>query len=169
MFLGDLNIDSSDFKEDGETFSENAYKKAKFFRDKTGLLTLGEDSGIHIDALDGELGVTTRRWGAGEDASDEEWIKHFMERMKGEVDRGAEFVCSACLLGEGVEEYFQEETKGRISEELLAPLKVGIPLSSCFVPEGFDRAYAALTVVEKNEISHRGKAMQKVLKFLTDM
>lgn len=170
VFLGDLHVSSEGLFEDGETFAENAYKKAKFFYDKTGMLTLAEDSGIIVDALKGELGIKTRRWGAGEEASDEEWINYFLKRMS-EVpfeNRGAEFVCNACLIDEksGILEYFEGETKGVISEKLLAPILRGLPLSSCFIPEGMDKAYAEISALEKNKISHRGKAISKAKMYL---
>jgi XTP/dITP diphosphohydrolase len=168
--LADLGISTDGVVEDGETFSENAYKKAKFFYDKTGMLTLAEDSGIIVDALGGELGIKTRRWGLGENASDEEWVNYFLERMKEfpAEKRGAEFVCCACLIDEagGILEYFKGETKGRISEKLLAPILPGLPLSSCFVPDGMNKAYAEISAAEKNKISHRGKAMWKVREYL---
>ena len=170
VFLGDLNLSAEGLFEDGETFAENAYKKAKFFYDKTGFLILAEDSGIMVDALEGELGIKTRRWGAGEMASDEEWIDYFLKRMEGVSleKRGAKFVCNACLIDEkgGVLEYFEGETRGVISEKLLAPILSGLPLSSCFIPEGMDKAYAAISALEKNKISHRGKAISKAREYL---
>jgi len=166
LFLGDLDIDDSGFLEDGESFKENSYKKARFYFDKLGMLTLGEDSGIEIEALKGELGVKTRRWGAGEKASDEEWIEYFLQRMEGEQARGAKFICSACLLDGEREEYFGGETRGWITEGLQAPLKRGIPLSSCFLPEGSSTVYAALSEAEKNKLSHRGKALRGVREYL---
>jgi len=160
-------IDFDGLIEDGETFSENAVKKAKFYHEKTGLLTVAEDSGILVSALTGELGVKTRRWGKGENASDEEWIEFFMERMLPEKNRNAKFVCSACVCEGDVCEIFEGETFGQITEKLEAPILGGLPLSSCFLPEGFDKVYAALSPNEKNAISHRGKAMGKVLGHLT--
>lgn len=166
IFAGDLDIDDSSLIEDAETFSGNAFKKAKFYFDKTGLLTLAEDSGIWVNALIDELGVKTRRWGAGENASDEEWVGYFLEKMQGVADRGAKFVCCACLLGEGVEKFFEGETRGVITENLQAPILKGLPLSSCFLPEGMEKVYAALSTEEKNRISHRGKAIKKAADFL---
>lgn len=166
LFLGDMGVDAGDFVEDGATFRENAMKKAKYFFDKTGVMALAEDSGLLVDALPGELGVKTRRWGAGEEASDEEWIAHFMERMGGERERGARFVCSACVFGGDIEEYFEGETRGEITAELEAAILPGLPLSSCFRPEGQPQVYAALGASAKNEVSHRGKAMEKVKVFL---
>lgn len=212
IFLGNfLNRDSSlraefeSFSEDGETYRENAYKKAAFFAERTGMMTLAEDSGVVVSALEGELGVKTRRWGVGEKASDEEWIEFFMKRMGGEQDRRAKFVCCACLVGgrgkpssaastsvlplrrmstntvhsstprflalDGFPQppcvkYFEGETLGLITDRLMAPLLPGLPLSSCFLPEGFTKVYAAMSKREKNMISHRGKAMFGVREFL---
>ncbi len=168
--LGDLGLASFDVEEDGESFAENACKKASFFGKKSGMMTLSEDSGIIVDALAGELGVKTRRWGAGEDATDEEWLGHFMEKMK-EVEpekRGARFVSNAFLFwpAEGVEELFEADTFGYISRQVLAPVLPGLPLSSVFVPKGYEEAYAQLATEHKNMVSHRGKAMQKVRAFL---
>jgi XTP/dITP diphosphohydrolase len=168
IFLGDLDVDDQGFAEDGETFLENAYKKAEFFGQKTGMVTLGEDSGILVNALVDELGVKTRRWGAGEEASDEEWIEYFMKRMKEEEDREAKFVCGACLWDKDreLDERFEGETKGEITEKLMAPILRGLPLSSCFKPEGMEDVYAALGAEYKNKISHRGKAISQVRAFL---
>lgn len=167
VFLGGLNVDDRDFIEDGETFAENAKKKALYYAEKTGLIALGEDSGIVVEALGHELGVKTRRWGAGESASDEEWINYFLRRMEGVENRAAKFVCNACIFGGGIDRQFEAEVSGRISEALMAPLLPGIPLSSCFIPFGMDRVYAQLSVEEKNRLSHRGKAMAGVRKALT--
>lgn len=166
LFLGDLKITDKDFTEDGKTFKENAYKKAKYFFDKTKIMTLAEDSGILVEALKDELGVKTRRWGAGEKASDQEWIDYFMKRMDGEKNKTAKFICSAYLIGDGIEKNFEGETDGVITEKIMAPLLPGLPLSSCFLPDGHDKVYAALTAVEKNEISHRGKAMKQIKNYL---
>ncbi len=172
VFLGDLDVEDSDFAEDGETFAENAEKKARYYADKFGMLALGEDSGLMVDALEGELGVQTRRWGAGEEASDEEWLEYFMRRMEEVPDenRGAKFVCFSCLLEPGKEaRFFDAETPGVITRELMADLLPGLPLSSVFVPEGCDKAYAALEAQEKNKLSHRGKALKKVREYLRDL
>lgn len=171
VFLKDVPVDDSDFVEDGETFEENARKKARYYYEKLGErfeFVLGEDSGIMIDALEGELGLKTRRWGAGEKASDEEWVEYFLKRMElvPENERGAEFVCCACLIANGKEHVFKGETDGVITHKLEAPIMAGIPLSSCFKPDGFALVYAALSPQEKNKISHRGKAMAPLKKFL---
>lgn len=167
-----MGIDDSGFVEDGSNFDENACAKARFFASKTGFMTAGEDSGIIVEALKDELGVKTRRWGAGEGASDQEWLDFFMKRMEKEANRAATFVCSAYLadgedyaFGKGGR-FFRGETCGVIADSIMAPILPGIPLSSVFVPEGSDKVYAALSPAEKNKVSHRGKAMAQLKDFL---
>jgi XTP/dITP diphosphohydrolase len=175
---------ADDFVEDGESFSENALGKARFFFEKTkafdgvGIPTVADDSGIFVEALADELGVKTRRWGAGEKAGDEEWLDHFMQRMKNEKNRKAKFVCAAAIVLPGakgvdgyaspVEKIFIDETCGIISELIEAPVKVGIPLSSVFKPEKCDKVFAALSIEEKNRLSHRGKAFSLLRSYLLE-
>lgn len=162
LSLKDLAL-SADFEETGDTFEANALGKAQHYARLSGLLTLAEDSGILVDALAGELGVKTRRWGAGEAASDQEWIEYFLQKM-GSVaadKRTARFVCCAALVdGAALAKTFRGETEGFITETLEAPIYGGLPLSSCFKPVGFDKVYSALELHQKNSISHRGKAIR---------
>ncbi len=78
----------------------------------------------------------------------------------------AKFVCCGCLMGVEEPVYFNGETCGVLTEKLMAPIMSGIPISSCFVPDGKDRVYAELSVDEKNQISHRGKATHELKKYL---
>lgn len=165
--LSDIGIKDK-IEEHGKTHKKNALIKAAYFYKLTGLPTLGEDSGIYIDAFPGELGVATRRWMDLGHVDDKKWIAEFMKRMKTvpKNQRGAKFICHAALIWKGKPHLFSGETKGIITEKLEAPIKQGLPLSSCFKPKGFDKVYNALTPKEKNRTSHRGKAMQKVRTFL---
>lgn len=163
--LSDLGI-VQDFEEVGESFSEIALGKARFYHGLSGLPTVADDSGIIVEALAGELGLKTRRWGAGAAASDEEWLKVFMDRMKEEVNRNAEFICAAAYVSGDTEQVFEGRTAGAITTTVEAPLYAGIPLSSVFKPEGYDRVYAALSPDEKHAASHRAKAFSNLLKFL---
>ena len=168
--LKDLGLSDDGLVEDGDTHSKNALLKAQFFIDKVEIMVLAEDSGIKVDALEDELGVKTRRWGAGENASDKQWLEYFMNRMKNVSleERGAGFVSNAVLLDplKGELGNFEGRTKGRIAEKVLVSILPGLPLSSVFIPDGFDGAYAGLTTQDKNKISHRGKAIFEVRKFL---
>jgi XTP/dITP diphosphohydrolase len=182
----DLKL-NNEIEEDGITYEDNAIKKARHYLAQVGdnsqIVTsevagcqgrgidfvLAEDSGIVVDTLSGDLGVKTRRWGAGKKASDEEWIEYFLKTLAGVPDekRTARFVCFAVVMNSsGGIEVFEGVTEGLITRDLEAPLYKGLPISSCFRPEGFSKVYAALTVEEKNQVSHRGKAMHAVKAYL---
>jgi len=164
----DLGI-TEDFDEtNGETYEDNALGKARFYGKRAkDMIVVADDSGLIVEALKGELGVQTRRWGAGEKATDEEWLDFFMNRMKGEEERSAGFVCAAAIrFPSGMEEVFTKQTPGEILREIKAAIKPGIPLSSVFLPEGYDKVYASMTNEEKNKLSHRGKAFAEVLNYL---
>jgi XTP/dITP diphosphohydrolase len=152
--------------ETGENYEENALIKAKFYSEKSGLTTVAEDSGIEVDALPGKLGHLTRRWGKGENATDEEWLSHFLDMMKKQENRSATFKCTAAIIHEGKFHVFHGECRGQILTEPQVALPHGIPISACFVPEGMTKVYAALSPEEKNLISHRGRAMHQVKEFL---
>ena len=164
----DLGI-TEDCEETATTFEGNALLKAKFYAQslpEKDFLVIADDSGIHVNALADELGVQTRRWGAGAQASDEEWLGFFLKRMEREADRRARFVCAIALLDGEAEQVFLGENEGDLQLEPQTDLEPGIPLSSIFQPLGFDRVYSALSVDEKNQISHRGRALQKLLNHL---
>lgn len=163
--LSELGI-KVDFEEIGESFEEIALAKARHFSGLSGLPAIADDSGIHVSAIAQELGLKTRRWGAGEDATDEIWLEFLMNRMKSEKDRSAKFVCAAAFVnGEDVFAHV-EHTEGLISMSVEAEIKAGLPLSSVFKPVPYDKVYSALSDEEKNKISHRGKAFKKLLKTL---
>lgn len=166
IFLGDFNLNDEDFSENGKTFQENAREKAKYYSLKMDKPALGEDSGIIVDALEGELGVYTKRWGLGEYSSDKEWVEFFLEEIKNEKNRNAKFSCCASFYYNGKFFDFFGETKGKIADKLLAPIIPGLPLSSCFLPEKSNQVYAEMGAEEKNKISHRGKAIRKFFEFL---
>ena len=168
--LADVQVEIPDAIEDGKTYEENSFKKASYAAKKSELMTLADDSGIIVNHLQGQLGLKTRRWGAGEKVSDQEWLDYFLNRMEEAEDRSAVFVCSAVLVdAKGALLYSTiGETKGTLTRQPLAQLKSGIPLSSCFIPESYNKVYASFTDDEKAVISHRGKAFSKVRDYLMD-
>lgn len=157
-----------EFVEQADSFEENALGKARFYRELSGLPTFADDSGIFVEALKGELGVKTRRWGAGEQASDEEWLSFFLKRMEREENRRAHFICAAAYSAPDEERVCLGDTVGTLCLEAQVPLKAGIPLSSVFLPEGCAKVYAALSLEEKNALSHRGKAFKNLISLLQD-
>lgn len=164
--LNDLQI-TQDVKEDGETYAENANLKAVFFHKLSKLPTIADDSGIEVTRLKNELGVKTRRWGAGENADDQEWLEFFLKRMETETDRSARFVCHVATKGFGEDDVvFEGESKGNILHRPASHIEPGIPLSSVFLPIGAKKVFSALTKEKKNAISHRGKALSKLKEHL---
>ncbi len=171
--LGDLNLEllrpqdlhiEIDPEETGATYAENALLKAKHFFEHGGTIpTIADDSGIMVDALQDELGVYTRRWGAGAEATDEEWISYFLERMKKEENKKARFVCNLAYIDpEGKHMIFEGFCEGSITPTLEADYLPGLPISACFKPEGFDKVYSAMSIEEKNLLSHRGRALHQL-------
>lgn len=164
--LNDEKIED-DVEENGDTYEANAIIKAEFFGRLTGLPTIADDSGIHVDALEGELGVKTRRWGAGGQATDEEWLNFFLNRMQKEENRKTEFISVVAFYLPGEETLtFRGECKGEILPNPQVDLEPGIPLSAVFLPEGKNKVFSALSKHEKNEISHRGKAIKQCHDYL---
>ncbi len=154
--------------EHGETYQDNAILKATHYAGIAHMPTLADDSGIIVDALHNELGVHTRRWGAGPKATDQEWIDFFLKRMHKESNRQARFVCCLAYIDTaGTTHIFEGVCNGVITLTLEAAYLPGLPISACFRPEGHDRVYSAMSVEQKNAVSHRGQALQKFLAFLT--
>jgi len=169
MSLNDLDIEYDMPDETENTYEGNSLLKAKHFYKLTGIPTIAEDSGIHVEALADELGVKTRRWGAGHDATDEEWISYFLDKMSVFENRMASFVSAASIVTDDIEEVFLGRTSGAITQDLRAPIKRGLPLSSCFLPDGSDKVYAAMNEEEKTKVSHRGESVTKLSSFLKDI
>ncbi len=164
--LNDEKIEE-DVEENGTTYEENAIIKAEFFGRESGLPTIADDSGILVEALSGELGVRTRRWGAGGQATDEEWLNFFLSRMQREKNHRAEFISVVALYRPGEETVtFRGECKGKILPKPQVDPEPGIPLSAVFLPEGKGKVFSALSKHEKNAISHRGKAIKQCHDYL---
>jgi XTP/dITP diphosphohydrolase len=151
----------------GDTFAANAEQKARYYSELLKMPSLADDSGILVEALQNELGIHTRRWGAGPTASDAEWIEFFLNRMRHEKNKRARFVCSIALIGkDGRLHMFEGECDGVITDTLEAGYLSGLPISACFKPDGFDQVYSSMTVEQKNAVSHRGRALKKARDFL---
>ncbi len=165
----DLGIEEKP-EETGTTYEENARLKANFYYERTGLAVLSDDSGIVVEALKDELGVYTRRWGAGDKVTDQEWVEYFLKRLENAPTRRAQFVCCLCFKdAEGNEHIFEGTADGVITEALETDYKPGLPVSACFRPDGYDKVYNALTVDEKNAISHRGRALRKLKEYFASL
>lgn len=152
-------------EEDGETFEANSEKKARETSFITGLWTLADDSGLVVDALGGEPGIYSARYGGH--ATDEARNTHLLEKLHGfpPLRRTARFVCCATLFGEGGLLFQTTQTcEGSILESPRG--EHGFGYDPVFQPLGMTCSMAELPPEEKHRISHRGKALAAVREFL---
>lgn len=149
-----------DVEETGETFAENALRKARAGAAACGLTCLADDSGLVVDALGGEPGVRSARY-AGAHGDDEANLRLVLNRMNGVPDRSARFVCVAALATpEGRERTAEGRVEGVLTE---APRgDGGFGYDPIFQPLGETRTTAELPAEEKDAISHRGKAFRAI-------
>ena len=163
----DINLDISGIVEDAETFKGNAFIKADYLRKKTSLPVIADDSGLVVDALSGEPGVYSARY-AGPDKNNEDNIRKLLKNLEGvEQDkRTAHFVCALCMLfpnGEKIE--VQGEVSGNITFEKRG--ESGFGYDPVFLYED-NKTFAQMSSDEKNEISHRKVALNKLLEKLKE-
>jgi XTP/dITP diphosphohydrolase len=147
-------------KEDGETFDDNAYKKAGFAAKILGFPALADDSGLVVEALDGAPGVHSARY-AGENATDEERCLKLLNEMKGKTNRTAAFECVVSIaVPSGAALTYEARCEGLIAENLRGAN--GFGYDPIFLYPPFKKTFAELTQEEKNRISHRGKAFKEI-------
>jgi XTP/dITP diphosphohydrolase len=152
--------------EDRDSFEGNAVKKAMEVCQCTGKPALADDSGLEVDALGGAPGVYSARY-AGKDANDVMNNRKLLSEMKDVVPqkRTAQFVCCMALaFPDGRVKTFFGYAKGRIGPEPKG--KTGFGYDPVFLPDGFERTFAEMTGEEKDRLSHRGKALEKIADFL---
>jgi XTP/dITP diphosphohydrolase len=150
-----------DPEENGATFAENAYIKAKAVYETVGLPTIADDSGLCVDALDGGPGVYSARY-----APEGQHCAKLLSEMKEVPDekRGAAFKCTICFLDENGHTELTGECRGAIGHEMRGTN--GFGYDPVFVVG--DRTMAELSADEKNEISHRGAALRELYRFLKE-
>ena len=163
----DLDFKLSEPEETGSTFAENAEIKAVSAMRESGLAAIGDDSGLCVDALGGRPGVYTARYGGGHDVPFRKKMELLLDEMRGVPDdeRTARFVCSLCLAypdgrlvrAEGV-------CEGKIGHAISGDAGFG------FDPVFYmgDRSMAQLSPAEKDAVSHRGRAIEKLAAMLRD-
>ena len=147
-------------EETGTTFEENARLKAEAVLKATGCAAVADDSGLMVDALNGEPGVYSARYTGTHDATDEERYSFLLKKLGDNKNRSAKFVCCiCCMLPDGRVIETRGECPGSI---LYAPRgKGGFGYDPVFMPEGFDCSMAELGTEVKNKISHRARALEK--------
>lgn len=149
--------------ETGDTLDHNAFQKARYVKDHFGVDCFADDTGLEVEALDGAPGVYSGRF-AGEPRSDERNIDLLLEKMEEKPNRNAKFRTVIALILEGKEYQFEGVAEGEILKERVG--EKGFGYDPVFKPIGFDKTFAQLSLEEKNQISHRGKAVKALIEFL---
>ena len=146
--------------EDGETFDENAYKKASFTARILGYPALSDDSGLVVEALNGAPGVHSARW-AGPDATDAQRGNQLLAELGKQTNRSAAFECVISIaVPSGPALTYEGRCEGTITH---APAGAnGFGYDPVFFYPPLDKTFAQLTMAEKSRVSHRGKALQGV-------
>jgi XTP/dITP diphosphohydrolase len=153
-------------EETGRTFLENATLKALYYAGRSGLLTVADDSGISVDALDGGPGLYSSRFG-GEGATDADRNRLLLQKLEGvpEDRRGARFTCAVTVAkGKDVLFQAQESVEGRIADATLGPNGFGYDPLFFYPP--FGRTFGEVPPEDKDRVSHRGKAFARLRAFL---
>ena len=155
LSLGDVSLDE-EIVEDGETFEENALIKARYAA-RSGLVGIGDDSGLCVEALGGAPGIYSARF-AGEEGNTEKNNEKLLRELEGKSDRRAKFVCViACVMPDGEEFTVRGEAPGEIIEAYKG--EGGFGYDPLF--RYGDKTFAEMTSDEKNLVSHRGRAIKK--------
>ena len=157
---------NEEIPEEQETLEGNASQKAFFIYNKYGYNCFADDTGLEIKALDGEPGVYSARY-AGEEKSAEANMLKVLQKMTKINERKARFRTVISLVVNGEEKLFEGIVAGDILEEKRG--SSGFGYDPIFQPEGFELTFAEMELSEKNKISHRGKAVQKLVNYLKEI
>lgn len=164
LSLKDIGCDE-EIPEEQETLEGNASQKSFFIFNKYGYNCFADDTGLEIAALNGEPGVYSARY-AGEEKSAEANMKKVLEKMAKINQRKARFRTVISLIINGKEQLFEGIVDGKILTEKKG--NSGFGYDPIFEPDGFDLSFAEMELSEKNKISHRGRAVQKLVSYLKE-
>ena len=162
LSLKDINC-QEDIPETADTLEGNAFQKASYIHQKYGYDCFADDTGLEVEALNGEPGVFSARYaGSGHDS--EANMQKLLQNLNGKTNRKAQFRTAICLIMNGEEHLFEGIVKGEIIGEKRGG--AGFGYDPIFVPEGHELTFAELGNDIKNTISHRARAVEKLCQFL---
>lgn len=162
LSLNDINC-HDDIPETAETLQGNALIKARYIYNKYGIDCFADDTGLEVDALNGEPGVYSARY-AGEQHCSEDNMNKLLQNLTGKTNRNAQFRTVIALIINGEETLFDGIVKGTISKEKTGDS--GFGYDPIFVPEGHTESFAQMNSNQKNKISHRYRAVVKLCDYL---
>lgn len=163
----EVEIEEFDVAEDGLTLEENSIKKAKELAKRTNFMVIADDTGLFVDALDGEPGIYSSRY-AGEDGNDKKNCSKLLANLDGIKNRKANFKTVIALITEDKKVFTVEGIcNGEI--ELEEKGKAGFGYDPLFKPQGYNETFSELGEAEKNKISHRAKALAELRNVLNEL
>lgn len=163
LSLADIGC-RDDIPEDGLTLEENALIKARWIKEKYGYDCFADDTGLEVEVLNGEPGVRSARYASGEGHDSQANMKLLLKNLEGKSNRDARFRTVIALIKDNEEKLVEGVVEGTIIEKGRG--KDGFGYDPIFQPTGFDITFAEMDPAQKNAISHRGRAMKKLLPLL---
>lgn len=163
LSLNDINC-FEDIPETADTLQGNALIKARFVKEKYGYDCFADDTGLEIEALNNAPGVISARY-AGEQKNAQDNMRKVLAELSGRSERKARFRTVIALIKDGEEHLFEGIVTGEITETAFG--NGGFGYDPIFRPEGYECTFAELSASEKNSISHRGRAVQRLIDFLS--
>jgi len=165
LSLSDIGC-TDDIPETGNTLEDNASQKSFYIWDKYGINCFADDTGLEIEALGNEPGVYSARY-AGEGRSATDNMLKVLEKMKNEFNRKARFRCVISLIIDGAESQFEGIVEGKILTQQQGI--AGFGYDPIFMAIGYDQSFAQMSAQDKNQISHRGRAVKKLVDYLKNL
>ena len=163
LSLKDINCDA-DIPETADTLEGNAALKAEYIYRNYGLDCFADDTGLEVEALGGAPGVYSARYAGGDGHDSEANMRKLLKELDGEQNRKAQFRTAICLIEQGEEHLFEGIVKGSIIEQKRGAS--GFGYDPVFMPEGYEETFAEMGNAEKNKISHRARAVEKLCEYL---
>ncbi|MCB0494934.1 MAG: non-canonical purine NTP diphosphatase [Cyclobacteriaceae bacterium] len=158
---------SDEIPETGNTLQENALQKAEFIKQKYGISCFADDTGLEVAYLNGAPGVYSARY-AGEPSDSIKNVELLLTNLEGAPDRSAQFrTVIALLIDNAPPVYFEGTVKGEITQNPRG--ESGFGYDPVFIPNGFRHTFAEMTPQQKNKISHRAIAVEKLVHFLSNL
>ncbi len=163
LSLKDINCDA-DIPETADTLEGNAALKAEYIYKNYGLDCFADDTGLEVEALGGAPGVYSARYAGGDGHDSEANMRKLLKELDGKQNRKAQFRTAICLIEQGEEHLFEGIVKGSIIEQKRGAS--GFGYDPVFMPEGYEETFAEMGNAEKNKISHRARAVEKLCEYL---
>ena len=157
---------NEDIPETGDTLEANAFQKAHYIKDNFNYDCFADDTGLEIDELNGDPGVYSARY-AGPERNANANMNKVLNELKGKKNRKAQFRTAIALILKGEEHLFEGKVEGYISKDKQG--NEGFGYDPIFIPENDIRSFAQMSMQEKGVISHRGRAVKKLVVFLNNL